>query len=195
MTQVSSLWWCEKEMAHCSFILTGASMLVSVHKKFREKTQKVWLSLICKKVCYSPVVALVLTDWVAPRNQRWPIAEMGGIELPLVGFKKCSVARWAASLYNLLPQFAQREIWLSLCHVNRVWSRFILGRLGIHELKPPTHKWLINLFILFINFFMYLFLERGEGKEKNRERNINVREKHQSVAPTGDRTCNPGMCT
>ena len=34
--------------------------------------------------------------------------------------------------------------------------------------------------------FIYLFLERGEGREKERERNIDVREKHQLVAfPTG----------
>ena len=26
--------------------------------------------------------------------------------------------------------------------------------------------------------FIYLFLERGEGREKERERNIDVREKH-----------------
>ena len=29
---------------------------------------------------------------------------------------------------------------------------------------------------------MYLFLERREGREKERERNIEVREKHPSVA-------------
>ena len=29
---------------------------------------------------------------------------------------------------------------------------------------------------------MFLFLERGEGKEKERERNIDVREKHESTA-------------
>ena len=28
--------------------------------------------------------------------------------------------------------------------------------------------------ILYLNDFIYLFLERGEGKEKKRERNINV---------------------
>ena len=28
----------------------------------------------------------------------------------------------------------------------------------------------------------YLFLEKGEGKKKERERNIDVREKHWSVA-------------
>ena len=39
---------------------------------------------------------------------------------------------------------------------------------------------------------------RGEGRGKERERNINVREKHQSVAscmpPTRDLARNPGMC-
>ena len=40
---------------------------------------------------------------------------------------------------------------------------------------------------------MYLFLERGEGKEKERER------KHQCVVAsreplTGDLACNSGMC-
>ena len=38
--------------------------------------------------------------------------------------------------------------------------------------------------------FIYLFLERGEGREKERERSINVGEIHQSAAshapPTGD---------
>ena len=44
---------------------------------------------------------------------------------------------------------------------------------------------------LFFNF-TYLFLERGEGREKEGE-------KHQCVfasrvPPTGDLACNPGMC-
>ena len=45
--------------------------------------------------------------------------------------------------------------------------------------------------LLFKNIFN-LFLERGEGKEKKRERNINVR--LPLVCPLlGDLTCNPGM--
>ena len=48
----------------------------------------------------------------------------------------------------------------------------------------------------FFKGFIYLFLERGEGREKERERNIDVQEIHWSVAfhmpPTGDP--NPGMC-
>ena len=41
----------------------------------------------------------------------------------------------------------------------------------------------------------YLFLERGERREKERDRNRTtvVREKHQSVANWG-LACNPGMC-
>ena len=46
--------------------------------------------------------------------------------------------------------------------------------------------------------FTYLFLERLEGWEKERERNNNLQEKHGSVAshmpPTGDLAHNPGMC-
>ena len=51
---------------------------------------------------------------------------------------------------------------------------------------------------IFFSYFTYLFLERGEGKEKERERNIDMREIHQSVAshppPTGALAHNPGMC-
>ena len=46
----------------------------------------------------------------------------------------------------------------------------------------------------FFKDFIYLLLERGKG----RERNINMREIHQSVAsrmpPIGDPVHNPGMC-
>ena len=47
-------------------------------------------------------------------------------------------------------------------------------------------------------YFIHLFLERGEGREGERERNINVREIHESLAshmpPTGNLAHNPGMC-
>ena len=46
--------------------------------------------------------------------------------------------------------------------------------------------------------FIYLFLERGEGREKERGRNIDMQEKHQSAAsctpPTGDLAYDPGIC-
>ena len=56
-----------------------------------------------------------------------------------------------------------------------------------------------NCIIAFQDFSKgILFLERGEGREKERKRNIAVREKHRSVAScmplTGDLACNPGMC-
>ena len=49
------------------------------------------------------------------------------------------------------------------------------------------------LFIyLFLKDFIYLFLERGEGRERERERNMDLL--FLVHAPTGDRTCNPGLC-
>ena len=41
---------------------------------------------------------------------------------------------------------------------------------------------LIFTMTFFLNF-IYLFLERGEGREKEKERNNHVREKPQSVSP------------
>ena len=58
-----------------------------------------------------------------------------------------------------------------------------------------------TFFFFYFKDFIYLFLERGEGRKKKRERNINVWEIHWSVvsrmSPTGDLAClacNPGMC-
>ena len=51
-------------------------------------------------------------------------------------------------------------------------------------------------FIYFLELkkdFIYLFLEREEGREIKREKNIDVREKHQLVA-SPMRPSNPGMC-
>ena len=46
--------------------------------------------------------------------------------------------------------------------------------------------------------FIYLYVERGEGREKEMERNIDVWEIHWWVAsctpPAGYLSCNPGMC-
>ena len=45
---------------------------------------------------------------------------------------------------------------------------------------------------------MYLLFETWGGREKERQKNSNGREKHQLVAshtpPTGDLAHNPGMC-
>ena len=46
--------------------------------------------------------------------------------------------------------------------------------------------------------FIYLFLERGEGRQKERERDIDVRERHPSVAsgrcPSWGPNPQPGVC-
>ena len=44
----------------------------------------------------------------------------------------------------------------------------------------------------FFKDFTYLFLEKGEGKEKERERNITVW--LPLTPPTRDVVCNPGLC-
>ena len=53
-------------------------------------------------------------------------------------------------------------------------------------------------YFCFLKDFIYFFLQRWEGRQKERERNIDVHEKHQSVAsrmlPTRDLAQNPGMC-
>ena len=53
-------------------------------------------------------------------------------------------------------------------------------------------------YFFFFEDFIYLFVERQEGREKERERNIDVGEKIRSVAscmpPTGDLARNPGLC-
>ena len=57
----------------------------------------------------------------------------------------------------------------------------------------------IQVYLIFKKDFIYLILETGEeGREKERERNMNVREKRGSVSsctcPSGDLARNPGMC-
>ena len=57
---------------------------------------------------------------------------------------------------------------------------------------------LISYFSFFKKHFIYLLLQRGGGREKERERNSNVWKIHPLVAshtpPTGDLAHNPGMC-
>ena len=49
-------------------------------------------------------------------------------------------------------------------------------------------------FLYFLKDFIYLFLERGEGREKKMERNISVW-LPLAHAWIGDLACNPGMCS
>ena len=50
-----------------------------------------------------------------------------------------------------------------------------------------------TIFFFFLRFYLFIYLERGEGREKVRERNINVW-LPLTWPPTGDLACNPGMC-
>ena len=60
-----------------------------------------------------------------------------------------------------------------------------------------SHVWCLLLHIVFLKRFC-LFIFRERGREGGRERNINVREIHRSVAyhvpPPGDLAHNPGTC-
>ena len=50
------------------------------------------------------------------------------------------------------------------------------------------------LFLFFLNFILFIYLEKGEGKEKERARNSKwVAASHAS--PTADLALNPGMCS
>ena len=55
-----------------------------------------------------------------------------------------------------------------------------------------------HLWVIIFWDFMYLFLERGERKEKERDRNMDVQEKHRLVVshtpPTRHLERNPGKC-
>ena len=64
--------------------------------------------------------------------------------------------------------------------------------------KIPSDFYHLVFLLFFLKDFIYLLLETGEGREEERERNINVQEIHESVAPctspVGFLARNPGMC-
>ena len=60
------------------------------------------------------------------------------------------------------------------------------------KITTQTNKVLISHFL---EDFIYLFLERGEGKEKERERNIDQCVVLTHVPPTRDLPHDPGVCT
>ena len=68
--------------------------------------------------------------------------------------------------------------------------KFLVVNRGTVENSRGFVGWICSIFK---KGFTYLFLERGEEKERERG------EKHQCVVtsctpPTGDLACNPGMC-
>ena len=58
--------------------------------------------------------------------------------------------------------------------------------------NTPFHSWTPHFSIpfSFLKDFIYLFLERGEGRNRRRETSMLP----LALAPTGDPACNPGMC-
>ena len=87
-------------------------------------------------------------------------------------------------------------------------TNIIFVSMDLPILDRPHIKFLFNLisfgFLFYrqlflsekkIKDFIYLFLDRVEGREKERERNINVWLPLTYPPPsTGDLACNPGMC-
>ena len=61
----------------------------------------------------------------------------------------------------------------------------------LHVLAFPAKKLIFSFF--FLKDFIYLFLEGGERREKERERNISVRLRLMCPIP-GNLASNPGMC-
>ena len=57
---------------------------------------------------------------------------------------------------------------------------------------PKPIKSLSNSIPFFLKDFIYLFLERGRGGEREGEKHQGVVASHPS--PTGDLAYNPGMC-
>ena len=75
-----------------------------------------------------------------------------------------------------------------------------MAPLNVILVLPSILSTTIWFFLRIVCLFVCLFIFRGEERmKKERERNINVRETHTSVAshtpPTGDLAYNPGMCT
>ena len=59
--------------------------------------------------------------------------------------------------------------------------------IGNHSISP---YWFLKFFL---KYFIYLFLDRREGREKERERNVNVWLPLACPTP-GHLVCNLGMC-
>ena len=106
-----------------------------------------------------------------------------------------------SSIGHLLPEkpsfvAAEDLLWMVSSLLNQLlqlcWkygSSFFISR---HNLSSNF----FFLFFFFLKDFIYLFLDRGEGRETERERNINVwlPLMCSALGTTGDLARNPGMC-
>ena len=88
---------------------------------------------------------------------------------------------WRSFVYFKFPLFC---LYLWVMHKCSLVNFFTI----FHPVPPPSPFW-------HFLFLKILFIFRERTKEGERRRNIDVREKRQSLyALTGDRTRNPGMC-
>ena len=85
-----------------------------------------------------------------------------------------------------------------LCSSEFQKLRRLFNSISVHGYSPgPRPSAELIVFFFFLRF--YLLLKREEGREKERERNITVWEKHHHLplphtSPRG-LACNPGMCS
>ena len=82
-------------------------------------------------------------------------------------------------------------------HLDRVSARkhYLLAQFPLNI--SPFKNSSLTLIILFKNFlkdFIYLILERGEGREKERKRVKNINVLLPLTHTPGELACNPGMC-
>ena len=95
--------------------------------------------------------------------------------------------------------FSKRELNGKRKTLYLIEYNFLSNKISFSELSLfSTSNASFSSLIVSLRFYLFfnLFLERGEGREKERERNIRGLVKHQTVAfpmlPTRYLTCNPG---
>ena len=96
-----------------------------------------------------------------------------------VGFGRRIPRKWVSFSLDHIGDTI--SIWLNTSNVNP-------GLLAKVKILLPS----LFFFVFFFKDFISLFLERGEGNEKEREKRQCVVASH--IAPSGDLACNPGVC-
>ena len=79
---------------------------------------------------------------------------------------------------------ADKDKYRTISLICRILNKEKSPREALQKIIHTYSLYSFNFFFLKKTDFIYLFAERGEGQEKERERH----------ALTGDRTCNPGRC-
>ena len=124
------------------------------------------------------------------------ICEAGFKRLCVSGQKKnevalrCWAARWERAVFFTCPVVAQTSLSPAVLVSSDMFK--------ISFLSTAASRLADQLVFFFKKRFYLLISERGERREKDRERNTDVRKKHQLAAscvpPTRDLAHNPGMC-